>query len=188
MRNMRTGEAFRLNFIGVSYYSTRQALSLLQNLARVGIETTAIAPEISNWLYRSRQGKFDGNTIRWGPNNTPGRQLRNWFGSASAGQDYGQNWIRVRNPAIDSLISSVIAADTSEDLYAATRALDRVIMWNFYFIPLGSQPGFRLVYWDKFGEVRNDKLSRIPFIDAWWWDVEKAQRVEAGIAALSTED
>lgn len=188
MRNMQTGQAFTLNFIGVSYYSTRQALSLLQNLARVGIETTAIAPEISNWLYRSRQGKFDGNTIRWGPNNTPGRQLRNWFGSAAAGQDYGQNWIRMRNPAIDSLISSVIAADTEEDLYAATRALDRVIMWNFYFIPLGSQPGFRLVYWDKFGEVRNDKLSRIPFIDAWWWDEEKAQRVEAGMAALSSED
>ena len=34
------------------------------------------------------------------------------------------------------------------------------------FIPMGSQPGFRLVHWDKFGEVRNDRLNRIPFVDA----------------------
>lgn len=188
MRNIETGAPFTLNFIGVSYYSTRQALSLTENLKRVGIKTTAVAPEISNWLYRSRTGKFDGNTIRLGPSNTPGIQLRNWFGSEAAGQDFGQNWIRVRNPVIDSLIASIIKADTAENLYAAARALDRVIMWNFYFIPLGSQPGFRLVYWDKFGEVRNDKLRRIPFVDAWWWDEKKAQRVAAGVAELSSEE
>jgi microcin C transport system substrate-binding protein len=188
MRNVETGEPFTLAFIGVSYYSTRQALSLLTNLAQIGVVTTAVAPEVSNWLYRSRTGAFDGNTVRLDPSNTPGLQLRNWFGSAAAGQNYGQNWMRVRNPAIDSLIDAVIAADSAEDLYAATRALDRVIMWNFYFIPLGSQPGFRLVYWDKFGEVRNDHLNRIPFVDAWWWDEDKAKAVEEGIARLSSGD
>ena len=123
--------------------------------------------------------------MRWAPSNTPGLQLRNWFGSAAAGQDYGQNWIRVRNPVIDSLINSIVAADSADNLYAATRALDRVIMWNFYFVPVGSSPGFRLVYWDKFGEVPNQMLTRVPFIDAWWWDEDKARRVEQGIRELT---
>ena len=57
-------------------------------------------------------------------------------------------------------------------------------MWNFYLIPLGSQPGFRLVYWDKFGEVPDQNLSRVPFIDAWWWDESKAERVARGLASL----
>jgi|TARA_B100000315_G_scaffold260303_1_gene320691 microcin C transport system substrate-binding protein len=188
MRNIETGEPFTLDFIGLSYYSTRQALSLTENLKRIGVATTAVAPELSNWLYRSRTGKFDGNSVRWGPSNTPGLQLRNWFGSDAAGQDFGQNWTRVRSPVVDNLIDTVIAAETAEQLYAATRALDRVIMWNFYIIPLGSQPGFRLVYWDKFGEVRNDKLRRIPYVDAWWWDEEKAQRVATGIDELSSKD
>jgi microcin C transport system substrate-binding protein len=188
MRSVSTGEAFTLDIIGVSYYSVRQALSLRQNLRKVGIESNAVAPEVSNWLFRSRSGKFDGNTVRLGPSNTPGIQLRNWFGSEAAGEDYGQNWMRVRNPAIDALIDAVNEANTAEDLYAATRALDRVIMWNFYFIPLGSQPGFRLVHWDKFGEIKSDKLNRVPFIDAWWWDEEKAARVEAGLAQLEAED
>ena len=184
MRNVHTGAPLTLDFIGVSYYSIRQNLSLVQNLDLIGVKWTGQAPEVSNWLHRSRTGKFDGNSVRLAPSNTPGLQLRNWFGSEAAGQDYGQNWMRIRNPVIDSLIDSVIEADTAEDLYAATRALDRVLLWNFYMIPMGSQPGFRLVHWDKFGEVRNDNLNRIPFIDAWWWDEDKAQRVKDGLLQL----
>ena len=185
MRNIETGEPFTLDFIGVSYYSIRQNLSLVRNLDRIGVETTGVSPEVSQWLYRSRTGKFDGNSVRLGPSFTPGLQLRNWFGSAAADHDYGQNWARVRSPVVDSLVQSIIVADTAEDLYAATRALDRVLLWNFYFIPVGSQPGFRLVYWDKFSEVRNDALTRVPYLDAWWWDETKALRVEAGLAELA---
>ena len=188
MRNVASGQPFTLDFIGVSYYSIRQNLSLVGNLERVGIEATGRAPEVSQWLYRSRTGKFDGNSVRLGPGHTPGLQLRNWFGSAAAGHNYGQNWARVRSPVIDSLIETIIGARSVDELYAATRALDRVIMWNFYFIPLGSQPGFRLVHWDKFGEVRNDQLNRVPFVDAWWWDEQKAMRVEQGLAALASEE
>ena len=182
MRDVATGEPFTLSFIGVSYYSIRQNLSLVGNLERVGIDTLGRSPEVSQWLYRSRTGKFDGNSVRLAPSHTPGLQLRNWFGSAAADQDYGQNWARIRSPVIDSLIGEIISARSAEELYAATRALDRVIMWSFYFIPMGSQPGFRLVHWDKFGEVRNDRLNRIPFVDAWWWDEDKAKRVEEWLA------
>ena len=119
------------------------------------------------------------------PTYTPGLQLRNWFGSTAADADYGQNWLRLRSPVIDSLINSAITAKSAANLYAATRALDRIIMWNFYLIPLASQPGFRLVYWDKFGEVPDQHLSRVPFIDAWWWDESKAERVARELATLT---
>ena len=188
MRNIDTGEPFTLDFIGVSYYAIRQNLSLVDNLERIGIKTTGRAPEVSQWLYRSRTGKFDGNSNRWGPGHMPGLQLRNWFGSEAAGQDYGQNWARIRNPVLDSLIESIIGAESAEDLYAATHAFDRVFLWNFYLVPLGSQPGFRLVHWDKFGEVRRDDLNRVPFVDAWWWDEAKARRVEEGLARLDDSE
>ena len=186
MRNVETGEPFTLDFIGVSYYSIRQNLSLVENLGQMGIATTGRAPEVSQWLFRSRTGKFDGNSVRRQPSHTPGLQLRNWLGSAAAGMDYGQNWGRVRNPVIDHLIDLIVKADNAEDLYAATRALDRVVMWNFYYIPMGSSPGYRLVFWDKFGEIHNDELLRIPFIDAWWWDEKKAQHVLDGLAELQS--
>ena len=82
------------------------------------------------------------------------------------------------------MIEAVNRARSADDLYAATRALDRVLLWSFYFIPGPSAPGMRLAFWDRFGEVGSEGLAHVPYIDAWWWDEEKAARVAAGMAAL----
>ena len=184
MRDKATGEPFTIDFIFVSPFGIRSNTPYMAQLNRLGIATTARAPEVSNWLYRSRTGSFDGNGVNYDPSPMPGLQLRNRFGSASADVDYGQNWPGIKNPAIDALIGAVNRARTAEDLYAATRALDRVLLWNFYFIPGPSAPGMRLAFWDRFGEVGSDGLAHVPYVDAWWWDAEKAARVTAGIAAL----
>ena len=184
MVSKETGEPFTIDFIFVSPFGIRSNMPFMAQLNRVGIATSARAPEVSNWLYRSRTGSFDGNGQNYDPTPMPGLQLRNRFGSASADVDYGQNWPGIKNPAIDSLIETVNRARTAEDLYAATRALDRVLLWSFYFIPGPSAPGLRLAYWDRFGQVGSEGLSHVPYVDAWWWDAEKAARVEAGMAAL----
>ena len=49
-----------------------------------------------------------------------------------------------------------MAARTPEDFYAATRAIDRILLWNFYYVPGLGSPGYRLVYWDKFGKPEHD--------------------------------
>ena len=49
MTNVETGEPFTLDFIGVSYYSIRQNLSLVDNLKRVGIRNSGRSPEVSQW-------------------------------------------------------------------------------------------------------------------------------------------
>ena len=161
MRNVATGQPFTLDFIGVSYYSIRQNLSLVGNLA---------AGRHRN--HRPRAGGFAVAVPQ------PHRQVRRQFGALGAGPYAGAATAQLARqrrrgprlrpefgrasaaPAVDSLIEAVIGARNVDELYAATRALDRVIMWSFYFIPLGSQPGFRLTHWDKFGEVRNDQLNR----------------------------
>ncbi len=184
MRNKKTGEPFTIDFIFVSPFGIRSNTPYMGQLNRLGIATTARAPEVSNWLYRSRTGRFDANGVNYDPTHMPGLQLRNRFGSASAQVDYGQNWPGIENAAIDALIEAVNRARSADDLYAATRALDRVLLWSFYFIPGPSAPGMRLAFWDRFGEVGSEGLAHVPYIDAWWWDEEKAARVAAGMAAL----
>ena len=183
--HFETGERFRIDFVFVAATLLRAMMPYIDVLNRIGIETTARSPENSHWLYRMRTGTFDGGAYLYIPNNTPGLDLRNRFGSAAAGQEYTQNWARIRDPALDHLIERAIGARSSRELYAATRAIDRVLLWNFYFIPGMAQPGYRLVHWDKFGEVpwsETGPLSRVPAIDAWWWDEAKARRVEEWLA------
>lgn len=86
---------------------------------------------------------------------------------------------------MDALIEAVNRARTAEDLYAAAGALDRVLLWSFYYVPGPSAPSMGLAFWGRFGEVGSEGLAHVPYIDAWWWDAEKAARVAAGIAALN---
>lgn len=180
-----TGEAFHIDFVFVAATLRRAMMPYIRVLNRMGITTTARAPENSDWLHRMRTGSFDGGAYLYIPDNTPGLVLRNRFGSAAANVEYSQNWAKVQDPVLDYLIDKAIQARTADDLYAATRAFDRVILWRYYFIPGMAQPGYRLVHWDKFGEVETEPLSRVPALDAWWWDEAKATRVATWLDAAA---
>ncbi len=89
-----------------------------------------------------------------------------------------KNIIGIKNPAIDKLIEQRDLRQGSADLVAATKALDRVLLWNHYVVPqwtypkvahcaLGPlQPSDRL---PKYG------LSGLPSL--WWFDADKAARI-----------
>ncbi len=186
MTNAETGEEFTADFIFVSPMQMRGIMPLLGAMNRVGIRTTARSPELSNWLYRMRSSKFDGSAATYIPSWRPGLALRGWFSTASADQEFSQNWMNIRNPVVDHLIEKVVGANNVRDFYAATRAFDRVMLWNFYWIPNLAQPGYRLVYWDKFGQPENaPPVQRDVWLDTWWWDQDKADHVAKGIAELT---
>ncbi len=185
MRNVETGERFTVDFVFVAATTLRAYMPYLHALNRVGIETTGRAPENSNWLYRMRTGAFDSGVQVYLPANTPGFELESRFGSAAADADYSLNWPNIRDPVLDALIRKVQSADNARAFYAATRAFDRVLLWRFYFVPAMAQPGFRLVYWDKFGIPESGPLRHPQFTENWWWDEAKARHVADGIARLA---
>ena len=64
--------------------------------------------------------------------------------------------------------------------------LDRIMLWNFYYINGLGSPGYRLVYWDKFDQPEFDfRLQRSGWIDTWWYDEAKAENVRTGMAKLT---
>jgi microcin C transport system substrate-binding protein len=132
------------------------------------------SPEISSWLHRSRTGDFDGGSIAFLPDNTPALLVSNSFSSATVGQPYSPNWAGITDPAVDKLIADMEAARSYDDFVAALRALDRVLMWNFYFAPTMSRVQQAMVYWNRFGVPEHDLLVRSAATDTWWWDAERA--------------
>ncbi len=188
MLNVDTGQPFTVEFIFVSPYALRQETPFMRMLNMVGIATTARAPELSNWLYRMRNSKFDAGTMSFEPGNVPGLMLRNRLTTASADSEGGQNWNGIRDPAVDVMVDHVMAAREPDGFYAATRALDRILLWNFYNIPGLGSPGYRLIYWDRFGiPEKRSRLTRAAWLDTWWWDESKAERVRVGMAELTSK-
>ena len=79
------------------------------------------------------------------------------------------------------MVDGALAATDLHAFVSALRALDRVLLWNYYQLPLDVLDDTRIVYWDKFGRPdQTDDMFVAPFPDGWWFDEEKARRIEAG--------
>jgi microcin C transport system substrate-binding protein len=177
-----SGEPFTIRLLAVSPALASSFIPYIQVLKKAGIQASVSAPEISSWLHRSRSGDFDGGSLAFSPDNTPALLVSNTFSSSSVGQAYSPNWAGIQDPAVDKLIGDMEQARTHEDFVAALRALDRVMMWNFYYAPTMSRTQQGLVYWNRFGRAEHDRLVRTAASDTWWWDADKAARIARTLA------
>jgi microcin C transport system substrate-binding protein len=91
-----------------------------------------------------------------------------------------RNLVGIKNPAIDALIERIVFAGNRDELVAATKALDRVLLWNHYVVPQWNFGTLRTARWDRFGRpnpMPRYGLSAFPML--WWWDEELAAKVAA---------
>ena len=79
-------------------------------------------------------------------------------------------------PALDALIEKLISAKTREELTTAIHALDRVLLWGHYVIPLYHSNTDRIAYWNFLEYPEEIPLYGI-VIESWWINKEKAQKV-----------
>ncbi len=184
MVNEKTGEVFHIAFILPSHTLTRPLLPYVFQLEKVGISTEVRVPELSNWAYRIRHRQFDGSLRYDRAWRTIGSALRNRWHSVNANTMLGTtNPAGLENPVVDDLIGQIVGAQTNRSYEAAVKSIDRVMMWNFYMVPLGYLSDYPLVYWDKFGQPEGPPIERVPWLDGWWYDEEKAALIDERVAA-----
>ena len=100
----------------------------------------------------------------------PGSELRDFLGSEAADIPGSNNIIGIKNQVADALIKEIISAQEKEDYIAYVKALDRVLLHEYYIIPQWYSPVSRVAYWDKFGQPTTDiKTGFQPLI---WWKKE----------------
>jgi microcin C transport system substrate-binding protein len=147
------------------------------SLERLGISVTVRNVDDSQYENRERKWDYDMVVGSWAETLSPGNEQREFWGSRSADEAGSRNLIGVKNPAVDKLIDRVIFAKSRQELVAATKALDRVLLWNHYVVPQWTYPKIRTARWDRFGHP--DLLPKYgmgAFPTVWWWDAAKAAK------------
>jgi microcin C transport system substrate-binding protein len=158
--------------------SERIALFFKPSLERIGV--TASIRVVDDAQYQNRVRAFDFDMIidQWGESLSPGNEQREFWGSQAANQPGSRNTIGIKNPAVDALIEQVIYAKNRDQLVAATKALDRVLLWNFYAVPQFTYGFTRYARWDRFSHAEPlPKYGRSGLPSLWWYDAEKAARI-----------
>ena len=176
--SVNNGEPLQVELLVEQPSFERIMLFFKPSLERLGIAVSVRTIDTSQYENRLRQWDFDIIINSWAQSLSPGTEQRTFWGSQAADQPGSRNLVGIKNPAVDTLIDRVIFAKSRAELVAATKALDRVLLWNFYVVPQWTYGKQRTARWDRFG--RPDilpKYAASAFPTVWWWDATRAAKV-----------
>jgi len=169
------GRPFALEIATQHAWAKRLLLPYIDALRNLGIDARLRLLDNVTAVRFKRQRRFDMYFRGLDFLNPPMGQLHTYFSSTTADRYGGGNLTAIRDPVVDTLVG---LAQQAADMEAATticRALDRVLLWGFYHVPLNMPGEERFLYWDKFGrpdessakyEYIDGGLARV--IDSWW--------------------
>lgn len=166
--NAKTGEPFRFEILLSSATLERWAVPYAQNLRRIGIEASVRTVDASQYTNRTRSFDYDMTWVVWAQSLNPGNEQGDYWGSESVAREGSKNYAGISDPAVDALIRKVIFARDREDLVAATKALDRVLLANHYVVPLFYARAARLAYWNRIAHPKELPYYGTGFPDVWW--------------------
>jgi microcin C transport system substrate-binding protein len=173
----KTGEPYTIEMLGTDPSSERIFLFYKPSVERLGIGVTVRTVDAAQYENRLRSWDFDMIIMSRGESLSPGNEQRAYWGSQAADQPASPNWIGIKNPAVDAMIDQIIFAKSRDDLVAATKALDRLLLWNHYVVPQWTYPYERTARWDRFSHPDLlPKYGAAAFPTVWWWDADKAAK------------
>jgi len=177
------GEPLKLEILMFEQAFERIAAPYVKNLKLLGIDASIRMVDPAQYQQRLKDFDFDTTTERYQMRNTPGVELRSYFGSQAAKMDGSLNLAGISDPAVDALIERVIAAKSREELNTAARALDRVLRAGHYWVPHWYKASNNIAYWDKFSRPATKPRFDRGILDTWWYDEAKAAKLTANAAS-----
>ena len=168
----KDGEEFKFEFLIVSPSDEKIALAYQSNLKKLGI--TMEVRTVDSSQYQARLLNYDFDMIKryWGVSLSPGNEQQFYWGSEVGKKDGSRNYPGINSPAVDALIEKLISAKNREELTTAIHALDRVLLWGHYVVPLYHSNKDRIAYWDFFEYPEKIPLYGI-VIESWWVNKDK---------------
>ena len=161
------GDPLEFTFLNVQNGLERLLLPYKRNLAQIGITLNIRRIDSSQYVNRLMTRDYDMIVTGFPVTTSPGMELYNFFGSSSAFDPGSNNYIVLQNPAVDTLVTGLVRATTQAQMLSYAHALDRVLQWNYYWIPNYYPPGTSAAWWNRFGrpaiEASNDEA-----LESWW--------------------
>ncbi|MEN4693016.1 extracellular solute-binding protein [Pantoea agglomerans] len=175
--NDKTGQPFTIELLLRGGTNTDWALPFQHNLSRLGITLNLRQIDNSQYLRRWREGDYDMIATVYGAMPIPTSSLQILWQSDFIASSW--NTARVKEPVVDHFVKQIVVHQGDPAaLRPLAQALDRVLLWNAYMIPMWYNAEQRLAYWDKFSHPARKPAYSVG-LENWWYDTNKAGRLPA---------
>jgi len=165
--NAQTGAPLTFEFLASTRAQERLMLSYAKMLERLGIGVNIRQVDSAQYWARLKSFDFDMIQWTWGASLSPGNEQLNRWSSRAADAEGSLNYAGVKSPAADAMIDALLTARTYEELTAAVRAFDRVLLSGDYVIPLFHIPKQWIAHWAHLHAPERTALLGTDF-DTWW--------------------
>ncbi|MGP3697807.1 extracellular solute-binding protein [Rhodobacter sp. NSM] len=176
LRRNAAGEVLRVEFLNDSQTFDRVISPFVENLRALGIDAMMTRVDNAQMESRTRPPSydFDITTGNARTNYISGSELKQYYGSETADVS-SFNMMGLKDPAVDRMIEKVLAANSSEELEVATKALDRVLRLQRFWVPQWFNANYTVAYYDMFEHPETLPPYALGELDFWWFNAEKAQ-------------
>jgi microcin C transport system substrate-binding protein len=181
MRRNAAGETLKVEFLNASPAFERVFLPYVENLRALGIDAKLTSVDQAQFEARTRPGggyDFDMITDGARSNYISGSELKQYYGSETADVSLF-NTMGLKSPAVDRLIKVVMVADSMDSLTTATKALDRVLRAERFWVPQWFKDTHTVAYYDMFEHPENMPPYALGEMSFWWYNAEKADALRA---------
>ena len=183
LRNAK-GEQLEIEFLVPGEMFNRHLSFFIGNLELIGVKGTIRVVDEAQYVERRNRKDFDVMIESFAQSLSPGNEQREFWGSASADVDGSRNVMGLKNPVVDALVDKIVFAKDRAELVAATKALDRTLLWGFYLIPNWHNPAEWIAHWDRFGRPEKLPSQTSGFPTIWWHDAAKDTALQASKAKM----
>ncbi|AIR90842.1 extracellular solute-binding protein [Pseudomonas cremoricolorata] len=161
------GEPLSFTFLNGQPGLERLLLPWKRNLAQIGVQMTIRNVDSAQYVNRLMARDYDMIVTGYPASLSPGAELYSYFGSAAARDPGSNNFMVLRDPAVDQLIDGLVGASSQTAMRRYAHALDRVLQWNYYWVPNYYPPGSSTLWWNRFGQPTVAPLYD-EGLDTWW--------------------
>ncbi len=174
----KNGQTLRIEFLNDSPTFDRVINPYVENLRRAGVDALHSRVDNAEATNRERSFDFDIVTDQFPMSYIAGRGLEQYFGSATADTSVF-NAMGLKSEAVDSLIATIVGAESREEMGVAIRALDRVLRAERFWIPQWYKDVHTVAYFDMYEHPDPLPPYSLGFLDFWWYNAERAEELRA---------
>lgn len=178
LRRNAAGEVLSLEFLIDNPTTARVVQPYISNLQTMGIDAVLNRVDNAQFSARRREKDFDMVFSGYSLDLEPSTELLQMFGS-EAHQFSVFNPAGLADPAMDVLIDNIVNATTKEELYANTRALDRLLRAKRFMVPVWYLDVSWVAYWDMYRYPEKLPPFDTGLLDLWWIDAGREADLKA---------
>jgi peptide/nickel transport system substrate-binding protein len=143
------------------------ALHYQRTLEAIGIKALVRIVDSAQFTAIQKSYDYDMIPVTWFNSLSPGNEHEAYYGSAGRSTEGTRNYPGIADPAVDAAIKALLTAKSREDLIAAARVIDRLLIAGHYIIPFYDAGGQWVARWNYIGRPEQQPLPGFEATTLW---------------------